>query len=134
MSRTKKRKIYDCIEYLSVEAPLEKVDYLEDKQSKYIREYVKNKEYSIVGTERRHGFSQGDVNRQWAAIVRLIKAKRVDGVVVANMAAVSDSVPDAFYKVGQIIDAGGIIVTVDEGRLDMNIRRDCDEGEEYEGV
>lgn len=130
MSKTKKRKIYDCIEYLSVEAPLEKVDYLEDKQSKYIREYVKNKEYSIVGTERRHGFSQGDVNRQWAAIVRLIKAKRVDGVVVANMAAVSDSVPDAFYKVGQIIDAGGIIVTVDEGRLDMNIRRDCDEGEE----
>ena len=56
MSRTRKRKEFDCIEYLSVEAPLEKVDYLEDKQSKYIREYVKNKEYSIVGTERRHGF------------------------------------------------------------------------------
>lgn len=130
MSRAKKRKMFDCIEYLSVEAPLEKVDYLEDKQSKYIREYVKNKEYSIVGTERRHGFSQGDVNRQWAAIVKLIRAKRVDGVVIANMAAVSDSVPDAFYKVGQIVDAGGIIVTVDEGRLDMNIRRDCNEGEE----
>lgn len=130
MSRKKKRKVFDCIEYLSVEAPLEKVDYLEDKQSKYIREYVKNKEYSIVGTERRHGFSQGDVNRQWAAIVKLIRDKRVDGVVVSNMAAVSDSVSDAFYKVGQIIDAGGIIVTVDEGRLDMNIRRNCNDGEE----
>ena len=130
MSRKKKRKIFDCIEYLSVGAPLEKVDFLEDKQSKYIREYVKNKEYSIVGTERRHGFSQGDVNRQWAAIVKLIRDKRVDGVVVANMAAVSNSVPDAFYKVGQIIDAGGIIVTVDEGRLDMNIRRNCNDGEE----
>lgn len=46
------------------------------------------------------------------------------------MAAVSNSVPDAFYKVGQIIDAGGIIVTVDEGRLDMNIRRNCNDGEE----
>ena len=130
MSRKKKRKIFDCIEYLSVEAPLEKVDFLDDKQSKYIREYVKNKEYSIVGTERRHGFSQGDVNRQWAAIVKLIRDKRVDGVVVANMAAVSNSVLDAFYKVGQIIDAGGIIVTVDEGRLDMNIRRNCNDGEE----
>lgn len=130
MSRKKKRKIFDCIEYLSVEAPLEKVDFLEDKQSKYIREYVKNKEYSIVGTERRHGFSQGDVNGQWAAIVKLIRDKRVDGVVVANMAAVSNSVLDAFYKVGQIIDAGGIIVTVDEGRLDMNIRRNCNDGEE----
>ena len=130
MNKKRKRKVFDCIEYLSVEAPLEKVDYLEDKQSKYIREYVKNKEYSIVGTERRHGFSQGDVNRQWAAIVKLIRDKRVDGVVVANMAAVSNSVPDAFYKVGQIIDAGGIIVTVDEGRLDMNIRRNCNDGEE----
>ena len=47
MSRKKKRKIFDCIEYLSVEAPLEKVDFLEDKQSKYIREYVKNKEYEL---------------------------------------------------------------------------------------
>lgn len=106
------------------------MDYLEDKQSKYIREYVKNKEYSIVGTVRRHGFSRGDVNRQWAAIAKLIRDKRVDGVVVANMAVVSDSVPDAFYKVGQIIDAGGIIVTVDECRLDMNIRRNCSDGEE----
>ena len=32
------RKTIECIEYLSVEAPLRKVDYLEDKQSKYIRE------------------------------------------------------------------------------------------------
>ena len=37
MSRTKKRKLFECIEYLSVEAPLNKVDYLEDKQSKYTR-------------------------------------------------------------------------------------------------
>jgi hypothetical protein len=28
----RKRKTSECIEYLSVEAPLEKVDYLEDKQ------------------------------------------------------------------------------------------------------
>ena len=54
------RKTIECIEYLSVEAPLRKVDYLEDKQSKYIHEYVKNKEYCIVGTMRRHGFSQRD--------------------------------------------------------------------------
>ena len=87
MSRTKKRKLFECIEYLSVEAPLNKVDYLEDKQSKYIREYVRNKEYMIVGTERRHGFSQGDVNRQWAKIVEMIRRGKVQGIVVANMAA-----------------------------------------------
>lgn len=126
MSRKKKRKIFECIEYLSVDASLEKVDYLEDRQSRYIREYVKNKEYRIVGTERRHGFSQTDINRQWNDIANKIRKKQADGVVVVNMAAVSSDLPDAFKKVGQIIAAGGIVVTVDEGRLDMNIRRSCD--------
>ena len=45
----RKIKKMDCIEYLSVQAPLEKVNMLEDKQSKYIHEFVKRKEYSIVG-------------------------------------------------------------------------------------
>lgn len=125
----KKRKQFDCIEYLSVVAPLDKVDYFEDKQRRYIREYVANKEYRIVGTMRRHGFSQSDVNRQWNEISHLIRKKKVQGVVIANMKSIATSMPDAFYKVGQIIDAGGIVVTVDEGRLQMNIGR-FDDGEE----
>ena len=81
----RKKKTIECIEYLSVSAPLDKVDHLEDKQSKYIHEYVKNKEYMIVGTERRHGFSQNDVDRQWHQIVDKIRKKQVDGVIVANI-------------------------------------------------
>ena len=48
----RKIKKMDCIEYLSVQAPLEKVNMLEDKQSKYIHEFVKRKEYSIVGKDK----------------------------------------------------------------------------------
>lgn len=118
----RKRKTIECIEYLSVDAPLTRAEYLEDKQSKYIREYVKNKEYLIVGTIRRHGFSQRDVDRQWDEIVDKIRRKKVDGVVIANMAAVSASMSDAYYKVGQVLEAGGVVVTVDEGRLSMNIK------------
>lgn len=33
------------------------------------------------------------------------------------MAAISEDLPDAYKKVGQIVEAGGVIVTVDEGRL-----------------
>ena len=58
----RKIKKMDCIEYLSVQAPLEKVNMLEDKQSKYIHEFVKRKEYSIVGKIRRNGFSQRDID------------------------------------------------------------------------
>ena len=88
-----------------------KVDRLEDKQSKYIHEYVKNKEYMIVGTERRHGFSQNDVDRQWHQIVDKIRKKQVDGVIVANMSVITDNLIDAFIKVAQVQAAGGIIVT-----------------------
>ena len=116
------RKTVDCIEYLSVDAPLEKVNRLEDKQSKYIREFVANKEYRIVGTMRRNGVSQRDANRQWADIVSKIRKKKISGVVIANMAAVAADLPDAYRKVGEIVSAGGIIVTVDEGRLSMNIK------------
>ena len=111
------------IEYLSVQAPLEKVNMLEDKQSKYIHEFVKRKEYSIVGKMRRNGFSQRDVDRQWNQIVNMIRKKQISGVVVANMAAISSSVADAYFKVGLVIEAGGIVVTVDEGRLDMHIKK-----------
>lgn len=113
----KKKKVIECVEYLSVIAPVEKAYMLENKQRKYIREYVANKEYKIVGTMRRNGFSQRDVNRQWLELVSKIQNKQVQGVVIANMAAVAEDLPDAYKKVGQIIAAGGIIVTVDEGRL-----------------
>ena len=116
------RKVYDFLEYLSVEAPLNKVNRLEDKQSRYIREYVKNKNYRIVGSMRRNGSSQWDVDRQWKKIVSLISKKQIDGVVIANMAVVACDLPDAYRKVGQIIEAGGMIVTVDEGMLAMNIK------------
>lgn len=109
-------------DYAIPDEPESKVDRLEDKQSKYIHEYVKNKEYMIVGTERRHGFSQNDVDRQWHQIVDKIRKKQVDGVIVANMSVITDNLIDAFIKVAQVQAAGGIIVTVDDGRLAMQLR------------
>ena len=121
----KKIKKMDCIEYLSVQAPLEKVDMLENKQSIYIHDFAKRTEFNIVGKMRRHGFSQNDVDRQWMQIVNMVRKKQIRGVVVTNMAAVSSSLADAYFKVGLIIEAGGVVVTDDEGRLDLNIRRRC---------
>ena len=113
----------DMIEYLSVDSDMRSVTYREDKQSKYIREYVRSKaEYAIVATFRRCGLNQRNINLQWNLFCKLIREGKVDGVVVANMAAISSSLSDAYHKVGQIIEAGGIVVTVDEGKLFMNIQ------------
>lgn len=112
---------YECIAYLSVEADLDKVDRLEDKQLKYIKEYAKAHNILIVGIMRRHGFSMNDVFRNFKQIASLIGKKRVDGVIVAGMKYVSSDVEDAYYKIGMVKAAGGQFVTVDEGNLGMNI-------------
>ena len=48
--------------------------------------------------------------------------KRDFNVVVANMSVITDNLIDAFIKIAQVQDAGGIIVTVDDGRLAIQLR------------
>ena len=72
---------------------------------------------------RRNGFSQRDVDRQWNQIVNMIRKKQISGVVVCEYGSYISSVADAYFKVGLVIEAGGIVVTVDEGRLDMHITK-----------
>lgn len=117
----KKEPRYECIAYLSVEAALDKVDRLEDKQLKYIKEYAKAHNILIVGVMRRHGFSMNDVFRNFRQIAHLIGKKRVEGVIVAGMQYVSSDLEDAYYKIGMIKAVGGQFITVDEGNLGMDI-------------
>lgn len=117
----KKEPRYECIAYLSVDANLDKVERLEDKQLKYIREYAKAHNILIVGIMRRHGFSMNDVNRNFRQISSLIGRNKVEGVIVAGMKYVSSSIEDAYFKIGMVKAAGGQFVTVDEGNLGMNI-------------
>ena len=38
------------------------------------------------------------------------------------LSVITDNLIDAFIKIAQVQDAGGIIVTVDDGRLAMQLR------------
>lgn len=118
----RKKKTVRCVEYLSVNGSIERVNALENNQRRYIREYVRYKEYQVTKTLRRNGLSMKSIDYHWELIVNLIREGKVDGVVIANMAVVSNSLSDAYRKVGQIVEAGGIVVTVDEGRLEMKIK------------
>ena len=106
---------YECIAYLSVEADLNVVDRLEDKQLKYIKEYAKAHNIKVVGVMRRNVF------RNFKQIALLIGKKRVQGVIVAGMQYVSSDIEDAYSKIGMVKAAGGQFITVDEGNLGMNI-------------
>lgn len=124
MSKKKRREPkIECIAYISVEVDLNKIDRLEAKQERYIREYANAHNIDIVGVEYRHGFGQMDVNRQINEIAGLIRAKRVQGIIISNINKIipGDNLVDAYAKVGIIKAAGGIFISVENGNLDLGI-------------
>ncbi len=119
-ARAKKPAIR-CIEYLSVPDVLEDAESYENRQRKYIRQYAAANGCQIVGTVRRHGFGPNFVKKQWEHIAKLICCGKADGVIVANMALVAKDLPDAFYMLGLIMEADGVLVSVDDGKLSYKI-------------
>lgn len=99
------------------------MDRRERNQLKYIQEYARAHNVEIVKIFHRNVLGQRDVNRHLDYMIRLIREKKADGIILANMLAISRDVPDAYYKIGKIKEAGGHIVTVDEGRLGLYIKK-----------
>lgn len=111
-----------CIAYLSTEGDIWSADKREQRQLNYIREYAKAHNVKIVKVMHRDVLGQTEVNHHFNVMVELIKNKKADGIILANMMCVSTGVADAYYKIGKVKAAGGHIVTVDEGRLGMNVK------------
>lgn len=122
--KKKKEPRIECIAYVSTQGNLRRVEIAERKQERYIREYAKAHNVDIVEVRYRCGMGQAIVNQHIDEIAHLISRKRVDGIIVANTMSISTSVPDAYQKVGKICAAGGTFVTVDEGRLSLNIKEE----------
>ncbi len=121
MGRKRKEPKIECIAYLSTVGNVDKAEIFENRQLKYICEYARAHNIDVVEIERRNAFGMNNVNRQFRLLASLIRQKRVDGVIITNMASVSANMEDAYRKVGMIRAAGGVMVTVDEGRLEMDI-------------
>ena len=127
MSRKKKEQLkIKCVAYLSTDGDLYSTEKSENKQLRYLNDYATAHGIDICRVLRRNGMGQAMLNEHWKYMAELIKKGLVEGVLIANTEAVSISVADAFYKVGQIYEAGGIVVTVDEGKLGMPLRRMID--------
>lgn len=124
LSRKKKEKLkIKCVVYLSTKGELNGTEKSENRQLRYLQDYARAHGLDICRVIRRNGMGQAMVNEHWKHIAELIRQGVVDGVLIVNTEAVSVGVPDAFYKVGQIYETGGIVVTVDEGKLGMPVRR-----------
>ncbi len=123
MSRRKKlTTVVEVIAFISTTGPVWEIEKREKAQEKYLREYAKAHNIHIVGTVHRNGLGQNEANRQFDKITKLIYQKRVEGIMVANMMAISTSISDAYYKIGKVKEVGGVIISVDEGGLEMKVK------------
>ena len=115
------KKNIRCIVYLATVADEDTVDRKEQKQLRYIREYAKAHQLQIVKVFHRSVLGQMDTNRHYQNIISRIQSGEAEAILLANMGMISQSLPDAYGKVGQMLEAGGRVITVDEGELKLNL-------------
>lgn len=119
---SKRRKRLRCFVYLSTHAEERIVEQKERKQLRYIREYAKAHNIEIVKVFRKGTLGQYEVNRHFHALLAKIRAGEAEGLLLASIGVVSADEVDAYSKVGMVHAAGGQMVTVDEGFLDLKIK------------
>ena len=120
-----KQKI-ECIALIAVKCDIEKdrkLDFLEKRQEIYLRNYAKANRIVIADVVYNRGMGQMEINRQFNQIVDLIRRRKADGVLAVNILSISSNLSDAYSKVGKVRAAGGVLITVEEGDLRLNIKR-----------
>lgn len=117
----KNKKKLRCVVYLATKGSLNKTMEKEKKQLRCITEYAKAHNIEMIDIYHSSGMSQYEVNRQFDQLVRMVEMKQVDGILIKNMQAVSLNITDAYFKIGKVRNAGGYIVTVDEGELHFKL-------------
>ncbi len=121
----KRKKVQEpeirCIAYLSVTGNENNTEMRERKQLRYIKEYAASHNIKITKIMHKDVLGQRDVNLHFERMTSMIREGFVDGIIVANTMSVSNSITDVYMKAGRVAEAGGVMVSVDEGKLLMKI-------------
>ena len=108
--------------YLSVKGKENNIDNKEEKQLNYITEYANAHNIKIVKIMHRSILSDMVVNKHFSKMVSMVSRKKADVILLSKVAGISTDIEDAYKKIGSVIQAGGCIITVDEGELKLPIR------------
>ena len=125
MSRPRKSKDTEmvCLAYVAAkDQPAQWSEEVERKQLNYIRDYARAHQIRIKNVIHRSGLGTYEANRQFEYMVKRIEDGEAGGIIAVNMMAIANDIADAYYKIGRVNAAGGCMVTVDEGKLRLNLK------------
>lgn len=118
----KKKIKLRAIVYLSVVGDMRKIPYKEEKQLKYIREYAKANHIKIVKVVHRDVRGDKLMNEQFKSVINDIALGLADVVLVSKTGSIAQSMIEAYQKAGMVAQAGGKLMTVKEGILNMPVK------------
>lgn len=122
MSRSKNSEMV-CLAYVAAkDQPSPWIEEVERKQLNYIRDYARTHHIRIKSVIHRAGLGAYEANRQFEYMVKRIEDGEAEGIIAVNMMAIANDIADAYYKIGRVNAAGGCMVTVDEGKLRLNLK------------
>ena len=122
--RDKKNQVIECLAFVAANGDMQNGELIKKRelqQESYIRKYAKAHGIKVVGVIHGSGQGQLEISGKFNASVDLIRKGKVQGIIAINMRMISRDLADAYYKVGKVRSAGGEIITVDEGRLRLDI-------------
>lgn len=93
----------------------------EDKQLRYINSYAKKHQLVTMEIVRRGCFGPIETSKLLDSVIKKMKSGKAEAVLVVNALAISNSVADAYLKIGKVNEAGYRFITVDEGELGMKL-------------
>lgn len=91
----------------------------ENKQWNRINEFTKANNLEPMKIIRRGIMGPQIMNGYYREAIAYMKAGKAEALVLVNMAAVSNGIADAYYKVGLVVEAGFRVFTVDEKEQEL---------------
>ena len=120
--KRRKEKLIRCLAYLAVNRGEGNVELKEEKQLRYLREYAAAHNIQIVQVYHRGTLGQYETERHFDRMRKRIERGEAEGILLANIGRIAVSLEDAYRKAGLVAVSGGVIITVDEGKLCLEIK------------
>ena len=89
----------------------------EDKQLNYINAYAKKNHLIPMEIVRRGCLGPMEMNKILYNVIKKMDSGKAEAILVANALSISNSISDAYLKIGKVSQAGYRFISVDEGEL-----------------
>lgn len=119
------------IAFLTATGSLNKIDKIEENQSRQLNRFALKHNLHIVDTVHRAGVSEANCMKKMQNLFRRIQKSEADAILIFNMDEITKDITKAAMLIGDATKVKGSIISVKNGLLRINLENfggNTDEG------